>query len=216
VAVFVALSEFSRRKFIAGGLPADRVLVKPNFLMDDPGVGRHAGSFALFVGRLSAEKGLATLVEAWRRLGAPMPLRIAGAGPLEPMFAEPKPGIEWVGHASPERVRALMRDATLLVFPSECYENCPITLLEAFACGLPTVASGHGSIGEMVRAPELGLLFRPGDPAHLAEILAGALSDAERLTRMGRAARAEFETRYSPQANLPQLMAIYARAIEDP
>lgn len=214
VAIFVALSEFSRRMFIAGGLPADRIVVKPNFLMDDPGIGLHAGRFALFVGRLSAEKGLATLIEAWKRLDAPIPLRIVGTGPLEWMFHEPMPGVEWLGHAPPDHVRALMRDATLLVFPSECYENCPITLLEAFACGLPTVASNHGSIGEMVRAPEMGLHFRPGDAEHLAEVLAEGLADQERLSSMGHAARREFEARYSPEANLPQLMAIYGRAVE--
>ena len=212
VAVFVALSEFSRRVFIAGGLPAERIVVKPNFLMHDPGEGRHTGGFALFVGRLSAEKGLTTLLDAWKRLEAPIPLRVVGTGPLEPVFREPTPNVEWLGHAPAERVLELMRDATLLVFPSECYENCPITLLEAFACGLPTVASGHGAMVEMVRTPDMGLHFRPGDAEHLAEVLSKALADEERLATMGRAARREFEARYSPRANLPQILAIYDRA----
>jgi glycosyltransferase involved in cell wall biosynthesis len=214
VAVFVALSESSRRIFVEGGLPADRIVVKPNFLMEDPGMGEHAGGFVLFVGRLSAEKGLRTLVEAWKRLGASIPLRIVGTGPLAPMLDEPMPGIEWLGGATPERVRELMRDATLLVLPSECYENCPITILEAFACGLPSVVSGHGALAEMVRQPEMGMHFRPGDAEHLVEVLGRALANPEALVEMGRAVRREFEARYSAEAHLPRLLAVYRRALE--
>jgi glycosyltransferase involved in cell wall biosynthesis len=214
VAVFVALSESSRRIFIEGGLPADRIVVKPNFLVEDPGVGDHAGRFVLFVGRLSAEKGLRTLVEAWKRLGAPIPLRIVGTGPLASMLSEPIAGIEWLGEVTPDRVRALMRDATLLVLPSECYENCPITILEAFACALPSVVSGHGALAEMVRQPEMGLHFRPGDAEHLAEVLAQALANPDALFEMGRAVRREFETRYSADAQLPRLLGVYRRALE--
>jgi len=214
VAVYVALSEFSRRIFVAGGLPADRIVVKPNFLMDDPGMGDHAGRFALFVGRLSAEKGLETLVTAWKQLGASIPLRIAGTGPLESMFREPISGVEWLGHRTPQQIRALMRDATLLVFPSGWYENCPITLLEAFACGLPCVVSGQGAQAEMVRDRDMGLHFRPGDAEHLAEVLTEALANPPALAEMGRAARREFEARYSAGAHLPQLLAVYQRALE--
>jgi glycosyltransferase involved in cell wall biosynthesis len=213
VAVFVALSESSRRLFVEGGLPADRIVVKPNFLVEDPGVGEHGGGFVLFVGRLSAEKGLGTLVEAWKRLGASIPLRIVGTGPLAPMVSEPIRGVEWLGEATPARVRGLMRDATLLVLPSECHENCPITILEAFACGLPSVVSGHGALGEMVRDPEMGLHFRPGNAEHLAEVIARALANPSALVEMGRASRREFETRYSAEAHLPRLLAVYRRAL---
>jgi glycosyltransferase involved in cell wall biosynthesis len=214
VAVFVALSESSRRIFVEGGLPADRIVVKPNFLVEDPGVGDHRGRFVLFVGRLSAENGLGTLINAWKRLGASIPLRIVGTGPLATVVSEPIPGVEWLGEATPERVRALMRDATLLVLPSECHENCPITILEAFACGLPAVVSGHGALGEMVREPEMGLHFRPGDAEHLAEVLAQALANPGALVQMGRASRREFEARYSAEAHLPQLLGVYRRALE--
>jgi glycosyltransferase involved in cell wall biosynthesis len=215
VAVFVALSEFSRRMFVEGGLPADRIVVKPNFLTTDPGVGRHAGNFVLFVGRVSQEKGLETLIDAWRRLAPAIPLRIAGTGPLDATLrARPIAGVELLGHATPDRIRALMHDATLLVFPSECYENCPMTLLEAFACGLPSVVSGHGSVGEMVRDGELGLHFRPGDADHLAEVLGRALNDADRLAAFGQAARREFEARYSSTTHLPHLLGVYRQAIQ--
>jgi glycosyltransferase involved in cell wall biosynthesis len=217
VTLYVALSEFSRRILVEGGLPADRIVVKPNFLTVDPGAGKRDRSrpFVLFVGRLSEEKGLRTLLEAWRRLGPSIPLRIAGTGPLAPMLASPPPGVEWLGQVGAERVRELMRDAALLVFPSEWYEHCPMTLIEAFACGLPSVVSGHGSVAEMVRDTELGLHFRPGDADHLAATVTEGLADPNRLDEMGRAARREYESRYSAEANLPQLISIYERAIRD-
>ncbi|MEJ7810667.1 MAG: glycosyltransferase [Gemmatimonadaceae bacterium] len=218
VHVYVALTEFARREFIAGGLPAERIAVKPNVLGSGPGTGAHGGGFALFVGRLSPEKGLGTLLDAWRTLGATrsatLRLRIVGAGPLDTLRASSPPGVEWLGHLPHEQVLALMRDAALLVLPSECYEGLPMTLLEAFATGLPVVASAHGAMAEAIDDGVTGLLFTPGDGNALAAMLDRALSSPALLADMGRAARREFEGHYSAEQNYPRLLAIYEAAAE--
>ena len=100
-------------------------MIKPNFLQVDPGVGDHRGGFALYVGRLSPEKGIAPLVRLWGRLQLGMPLRIIGSGPLETLASEGIPGVEWLGYQPRDRVLEAMREANFLVFPTECYEGFP-------------------------------------------------------------------------------------------
>jgi len=214
VHVYVTLTEFARLKFIEGGIPAERIVVKPNFLCADPGVGEHAGDFALFVGRLSAEKGVGTLLDAWRRLGGGYPLRIVGSGPLEATADRTTPGVEWLGQQPRERVLALMREAAFLVFPSECYEGLPMTLVEAFATGLPVVASGHGSMAEVVHDHRTGRHFAAGDAGDLAATVRWAVAHAGEMAAMGREARREFEARYTAGESYRRLGAIYALAAE--
>jgi glycosyltransferase involved in cell wall biosynthesis len=210
VGMYVALSEFSRQKFIEGGIPAEKLVVKPNFLMGDPGLGEHRGSFALFVGRLSHEKGLGVLQRAWGLLGDNFALKILG-GPLTGRETA-SPCIEWLGPQPKERVYAEMKAAAFLVFPSECYENCPMTIIEAFATGLPVIVSGRGSPAEMVRDYEHGCHFRAGDPVDLAAKLQWAFTHSREMAVMGHAGRQQFETRYSAMSNYGQLMQIYNRA----
>ena len=136
--MYVASGEFARRKFIEGGLPADRIAVKPNFVASDPGVGDGRGGYALFIGRLAKEKGIETLAGAWRGLGD-IRLLVAGDGPLN--RTDWPGGVTWLGNQSRDRVMSLMREARALVFPSTWYECAPMTIIEAFACGLPVIAS---------------------------------------------------------------------------
>ena len=205
-------SEFARAKFIEGGLPADRIVVKRNFVAPDPGVGEGRGRYALFVGRLSEEKGIRTLVGAWRA-DQGMPLKVAGDGPLN--RTEWPSGVEWLGQQSQENVIALMKNATVLVFPSICYENGPMTILEALACGLPVIASNIGSIPELVIDDHNGLLFRAGDAEDLARKVRWAVDNPERLRDMRVAARREYETKYTAEINCKRLIEIYEMAIEN-
>ena len=211
VDVFIALSEFSRAKFVAGGLPPNKIVVKHNFISPDPGIGSGLGDYALFVGRLSHEKGIDDMREAWNELS--QPLRIAGDGPLA--------NVSWpnqvvsLGHLPREQIFSLMRSAKVLVFPSLCYENCPMTILEAFACGTPVIASNLGSMPEFVRHNHTGLLFNPGDPADLAEKVRYAFSHPEHLAQMRINARREYEEKYTPERNYKMLIAIYEQAIEN-
>jgi glycosyltransferase involved in cell wall biosynthesis len=214
---FIALTEFARQKFIEGGFPPEKISVKPNFVHPDPGPGEGRGGYALFVGRLSPEKGLGTLLMAWERLGGKVPLKIVGDGPLAPEVQEAQkriPGVEWLGRKAPEEVYALMGEASFLVFPSEWYEGFPKVLAEAFAKGLPVLASALGSQGSIVDHGRTGLHFRPGDPEDLAAKVEWLLAHPNELARMRKEARAEYEAKYTAEENYRQLMAVYQAVLE--
>jgi glycosyltransferase involved in cell wall biosynthesis len=213
VDAYIALTSFARRKLIEGGIPESKIVVKPNFLTADPGVGEHTGRFALFVGRLTPEKGLETLLDAWARLDGAYSLKIVGGGPLEVLAATPRRGVEWLGRQPAERVLELMRDASILVFPSEWYEGFPMTLVEAFATGLPVVASALGSVAEIVGDHETGRLFAPGDSSDLAATVDWSFTHPRKLTEMSRRARREFEDKYTAERNYELLLDIYRHAM---
>ncbi len=225
VDAFIALTPFGRERFIAGGLPADRMLVKPNFArdpgepvaVDSYGQRRRTDGPFLFVGRLAEEKGVRILLAAWRLLGPERQLRIVGDGPLAGEVQEASavtPNVIPVGRRSREDVVAEMRSARALIFPSLWYEGMPVTLIEAFAAGLPVIASGLGAINDVVRDGETGRLVAPGDARALAdavERIAGLPRDA---AAMGARARQTYLDKYAPEPNYGQLMAIYRQAME--
>jgi glycosyltransferase involved in cell wall biosynthesis len=217
VDIFIALTEFARQKFIQGGLPADRIVVKPNFVDPDPGPGPHDGGYALFVGRLSPEKGVRTLLAAWERLGPGIPLKIAGDGPLAREVAracERHPLIEWLGAQPLERVYALMGAAALVIAPSEWYETFGRVVVEAYAKGTPVIAPGLGALAELVEDGRTGLRFRPGNPEDLAAKVEWAWTHPRQLAAMGQEARREYELKYTAERNYEQLMEIYRLAID--
>jgi glycosyltransferase involved in cell wall biosynthesis len=212
---FIALSEFSRRKFIEGGLPAERIAVKPNFVAD-PGQGRGQGGYLVFIGRLSEEKGVQTLLAAWSRLPAPVQLKIIGDGPLasEVKAASEKiPAIEWLGRRSLEEVLRTIGDAVGVVLPSICYENFPRTLAEAYAKGTPVVASRLGALVELVDDGRTGLSFAAGDPDDLAAKVVQLMATPAARAEMRRACRLEYEQKYTAERNYAALMAIYEQAL---
>ncbi len=213
VDLYIALSEFARARFIQGGLPADRVIVKPNFIHPDPGPGEHAGRFALFVGRLSPEKGLDTLLAAWARPGARLPLVVVGDGPLAPQVsAAARPGgVEWRGPLGRERVLALMQQAAVLVVPSRVYETT-LVIAEAYATGLPAIASDLASLAALVEPGRTGLLFTPGSADDLARCVAWAAGHPQALAEMSRHARAAYEGAYTAEHGYAALLDAYARA----
>lgn len=212
VDLYIALSEFARRKFIDGGLPENRIAVKSNFASPDPGAGTEPGNYALFAGRLSAEKGIAVMASAWRELGQ-IPLTVAGDGPLSD--TEWPQGISWIGSQPREKLMDLMRAARVLIFPSVWYEGAPMTIVEAFACGLPVIASNLGAMAEMVAHERTGLLFNPGDATDLARKVRWAFEHPEAIDAMRVAARREFEEKYTAERNYEMLTAIYETAIEN-
>jgi len=212
---FIALTDFARQKFIQAGFPPEKLAVKPNFVHPDPGPGEGRGGYALFVGRLSPEKGIRTLLRAWERLGGRVPLKVVGDGPLAEEVrgaAGRLPGVEWLGRKAQEEVYALMGDAAFLVFPSEWYEGFPMVIAEALARGVPILATPLGSQGSIVDHGRTGLLFRPGDPEDLAEKVEWAWTHPNDLREMGREARREYEQKYTAEKNYEILMDIYERA----
>lgn len=217
VDVYVALTEFARRKFVEGGLPAESTVVKPNFVYPDPGPGEGRGGYALFVGRLSPEKGVGTLLDAYRRLDERSPLKVVGGGPLTESVVEAAsryPHIEYLGYRSPEEVHALMKEASMLVFPSEWYEGFSRVVAEAFATATPIVAADIGASTELVEHGRTGLRFPPGDAGALATQVEWFFSHPEEHARMRRAVRAEYEAKYTAQRNYQMLLEIYELALE--
>lgn len=213
---YIAPSASTSKKYVQAGLPVDKIDVKPHFLPNDPGEGEGAGNYALFVGRLSPEKGLSLLLEAWSKIGERLPLKIVGDGPLAEAVsktAHQHPGIESLGLQSHQDVLHLMQAASLLLAPSVAYETFGMTVIEAFACGLPVVASRLGSRAELVTDKQTGLHFEPHNAADLTAKIQWWLDHPEAHTAMRRAARTAFETRFSAEQNYQQLMQIYEAAI---
>ncbi len=212
VDLYVALSDFARGRLVAGGLPHERIVVKPNFVCPDPGPGDGHGGYALYVGRLSEEKGVRVLAQAWHRLHG-IPLLVAGDGPLSNL--EWPKDVQYLGREPRERILALMQNASVLIFPSTWYECAPMTILEAFACGLPVIGSNLGSTAELVDHRRTGLLFRPGDEEDLARQVGWAFAHPEEMQAMRAAARQEYLTKYTAELNHKALLGIYEMAIEN-
>jgi glycosyltransferase involved in cell wall biosynthesis len=208
---FIALSSFSKAKFVEGGFPSDRIAVKENFVEVPSASPTAGGPFALFAGRLSEEKGIRTLLDAWQQQ-LPLPLIVAGDGPLRTLTWSSQ--VTVLGHQPSQSVTDLMAAATALIFPSTCYETSPLTILEAFACGLPVIASDLGAMRELVDNGRTGLLFRPGDPADLARTVRWAFDHPADLAAMRIEARREYEAKYTPERNYTMLMDIYRAAME--
>ncbi len=218
---FIALSNFARSKFIAGGLPGERIKVKPNFVDPDPGERTQGGGYAVFVGRLSEEKGLETLVTAWAQLRNRVPLVMVGDGPVGPglrKLAQEKgiTSIDFRGRLPRNEAQEIVKGSSFMILPSECYENFPMGMVEAFACGVPVIASRLGALHELVDDGRTGLHFTPGSPQELAEKVEWAWSHPERLREMGKEARREFENRYTAEKNYAMLMNIYKSVIAQP
>jgi glycosyltransferase involved in cell wall biosynthesis len=214
---YITLTAFSRNNFLRAGFAPERIMVKSNFVDPDPGERCSDGAYALYVGRISPEKGLRTILAAWRTLPESIPLRLAGTGPLaEEVQKEASaigPHIQYLGQISGARVVEEMKGARFLVFSSELYENFPLTLCEAFACGVPVVASDIGATKEIVTHGQTGLHFRAGDARDLADKVVYAWRQREQMSQLGKLARAEFEARYTAELNYRRLMEIYASVL---
>lgn len=209
---FIVISQFAMDKFIQGGLPAEKLALKSNFLPSVPEPGEGKGGYAVYVGRLSIEKGLGVLLEAWRRLDRQIPLKILGDGPMAGLVTEAAremPEIEWLGRRPSNEVYEIVGNAAFLVFPSEWYETFGQVAIEAFAKGTPVIASSIGAIPELVNSERSGLLFSPSDPTDLAAKIDWLLAHPQALAQMRLTARSEFESKYTADRNYQRLMEIY-------
>lgn len=216
VDVFIAASGFTKSKYVEAGFDAERIRTKPNFLHPDPGVGRGRGDFVLYFGRLSPEKGIATLLKAWDLLESPIPLKISGSGPMADEVnatANRNAGIEFLGFASDSVIDELLREARFLVCPSTNYEGFPKTIVESLARGTPIVAGRLGALSELITNGQNGRLFFPGDPLDLANTVTDLYKNASSLQAMRVAARRDFEDFYQAGRNYDQLIDIYKQAI---
>lgn len=216
VDLYVALTDFVRDKFIEAGFPEEKIVVKNNFVYPDPGCGSGEGGYALFVGRLSPEKGLDTLLEAWKQLDRNWRLTIIGEGPMSneiEAFCATHPEVEWLGAKSRAETAKIMAAARVLVFPSRWYETFGRVAIECFAAGTPVIASRLGAMAEVCDESETGRLFHPGNAADLADRLRWFFDNPERVKAMRIAAREAYETKYTMRENCRVLIHAYETAI---
>jgi len=219
ISCFVALSQFERNKLIEGGLPGDKIFVKPNFVYPDPGTRADERKYALFAGRLSPEKRVSTVIAAWKRLRTPIPLRIVGSGPdraeLEADVARHGlTNVRFDGQLSHEQTLAAINNARFMIIPSEWYETFCMAITESFACGTPVICSRMGVMQELVADRRTGFHYTPSDAADLAQKVEWAWAHPDELLAMGKQARTEFEAKYTAEQNYSILMNIYQRASE--
>ncbi len=201
-----------------GGFPAEKLFVKPNFVHPDPGMSADKGDYALFVGRLSPEKRVSTILNAWAQLKSPVELFIIGGGPEAPHLEKEAArqnlsNVHFQGHLPRDKALIFMQRARFLIFSSEWYENFPVTIAEAFACGVPVICSRMGAMEEIIEDGRTGLHFTTGRAEDLAAKVEWAWNHPERIQEMGRAARQEYENKYTAEKNYPMLMEIYRRAV---
>jgi glycosyltransferase involved in cell wall biosynthesis len=213
---YLVSTEFFRRVFIEGGLPPEKLMVRPHCVLEDPGARSSAdGGYALFVGRLATEKGVGLLLRAWEELKG-IPLRIRGEGPLSTAvetFASTTDHtrtVQLVGRLSRSAMYDLMRGARVLIVPSVgLYETFALVVIEAFACGTPVIVSNLGATAELVADGQTGLHFDAGSHEDLARKVAWAWAHPRELEKMGRAGRRAYERRHSGEAGYTRLMEIY-------
>jgi len=214
--VFIALTKFAREKYIQAGLPADRIVVKPNFMNHPPEPRYGHKGYVVFLGRISPEKGVETLLAAWEKL-TDVSLKILGDGiqraELEDIVKKQRLfNVEFLGLLPHVEAVQWLQNARFLVLPSIVYESFPLTIREAFACGKPVVASRLGAMAAIIEDGKTGLLFEPGNPDDLAAKVRWLVENENAIIRMGKAARAEFQAKYTAERNYEMLMDIYEMA----
>ncbi len=219
VDAFITLSSFQRQRMVDAGLPANRVHVKPNFFPGNPAVILWAQRkpYIVFAGRLTAEKGVATLLRAWQLWGAEAPeLRVLGDGDLRGELERMASGlpVRFLGQLGAEAAQQQIAEASLLVLPSECFEGFPMVVREAFAFGTPVAVSNIGPLPGIVKRGESGMVFEAANPAALFHEVRLAWSQPDLLTALGHGARAAFEANYTEESNYQTMMMIYQKAID--
>jgi glycosyltransferase involved in cell wall biosynthesis len=205
VSRYVALSDFQADIMVQHGIPRGKVIVKPNYLQDDPGYSYRSRRNIAFVGRVTVEKGLDQVLSAWRSVESMGSLKerliIAGDGPerqrLQHKFRDLET-VDWLGAVDQGSVASILSNSRCLVFPSRWYEGMPRTIIEALARATPVVASDLGTMPEMVQPSVNGQLFHVGDTAALVTHLSSALRGDSEWVDMQRGARETFERRFAP------------------
>lgn len=220
VDAFITLSDFQRMLMARAGLPDERIYVKPNFYPGNPSVVPWAkrGEYVVFVGRLSVEKGVNSLLRAWRLWAANSPaLKLVGAGEMRTELEKMASGlpVQFIGQVESSEAQAHIANARLLVLPSECFEGFPMVIREAFAFGTPVAVSNIGPLPSIVQHGKNGVVFEPEDPQSLLNTVRTAWESPNFLEKLGAGARAEFESKYTEDVNYKILMDIYEKAIRE-
>lgn len=212
---FICPSKFILEKHVEIGIPYEKLIYLPNFINAnnfEPNF--NCGEYILFAGRLSKEKGILTLLKAVKEID--IPVKVVGDGSLrdklDDYVKENKiNNVFFEGYKSGEELKNLFRGAIFLIFPSEWYENAPMTILEAFAYGKPVIGTDIGGIPEMIVENKTGLLFSPRNYQELREKIHFLLSYPSFITQMGKNAREKVEKEYNAKTHYELLMDIYKK-----
>jgi len=221
ISAFVCLTEFSKQKLLEVGVPAHKVFVRPNFIDASatvPWCGE--GAYAVYMGRLSSEKGLWTLIRAFEQ-SPETTLKVMGTGPLEtPLRNYVKErglqNIDFLGFQQGQKKWEIIKKSLFTIVPSEWYENFPVVVLEAYAAARPVIASNLGSLPYVVEDGRSGLLFQTGNPKDLAEKILFLVTHPQERRRMGDYARTLVETKYNPEKSYESLKAIFTQVQRKP
>jgi glycosyltransferase involved in cell wall biosynthesis len=215
--MLVTPSGFLRDKVIAGGYSPEKVVHIPNMVpVENYSPHPEPGDYVLFAGRLSHEKGLYVLLEAFRYIA--IPLRIAGTGPEMERAGKlveehDMRHVHFEGYCSGEKLKNLYRQSAFSVIPSTCYENCPMSVIEAMAYAKPVLGAQIGGIPELVTDGLTGRLSPPGDSDALRETVNKLWNNRSQLREMGHEARKKACELYSPRVHYEQLYDIYLKAL---
>jgi glycosyltransferase involved in cell wall biosynthesis len=222
VARFFCVSNSQRHILIQAGMPAQRLDVKYNFVVDPFNRRSGPGEYLLYLGRLTDEKGVRLLITAWDLLGTSggrgLPLVFAGAGPLHgelARWAQDRENVRYLGLQTRAQCAELVARAAAVVAPSAWLEAFGLVVVEAMAAAVPAVAAAHGAFVELVEDGVTGLLHRPGDAGSLAECLRRVVGTPERNLEMGEAARRRYQRNFTPSVGLDRLVAGYQDAIAE-
>lgn len=216
VDAYITATEFTKQKYVQAGIAPDKIFIKPNFIYPSPRETAVDQGYALYVGRLSEEKGVEVLIKAWKEI-KDCPLKIAGDGPLKPYLSgfihnNQIANVELLGHVDQGRYEQLMQGAKFIVVPSICYENFPRIVAEAMAYGVPVIASRLGSLQEIIEDKKDGMLFETGNSQDLADKVRQCLGSAD-YYQMKAQAFLKYEQKFSDQVNYEIMMNIYNKVL---
>ena len=206
---YIVLNNFSKKIFIQGGIDSNLITVKPNFINDDPGFSTSSGNYFFYAGRLEKNKGVELLYQTFSSLQSD--LKIAGSGDLYP--DKEYPNILFLGQVSKSKILDLIKDSIAIIYPTFLYENMPMLILEAFACGKCVIATNIGAVREMIQDGFNGLLFNAGDKNHLTEKIKWVLEHPSEVKIICENARLSYERYYSSESNYNELMKVYLKCI---
>jgi len=217
---YIAVSKFYQNKMIEFGFSQEKISYLPNYIDAndyDPHVAEKG--YILYFGRLSEEKGISVLFDAAVK-SPDIPFFIVGTGSLENDLKNTAQesnlkNIHFFGFKSGDELRTLLTESTCVVVPSEWYENCPMTVLEAFAAGKPVIGSDIGGIPELIEEDVDGFIFQPGDANELSEKIQWVWSNRDKAKEMGMQGRKKMEKKFNAEAHYEGLMAIYNSVLDN-
>lgn len=212
---YIVTSKFTRDKFVELGLDEKKMYLKTNFLTIEPGGNNQDYNYALFLGRLVDYKGINTLMKAFE-INPSFNLKIIGDGPLRSKissFASSNNNLEWLGKVGRDSVLKAIKNSSFVIFPSECYENMPLVIMESFVFSKPVLASNLGAIKEFVIDGVNGFLFEPGDARDLAAKISYLFSHDKKRSEMGKNANRFYRERFNKEKNYNELISIYTKTI---